>query len=111
MEEYLDYVIAHEDSAIQEEMQDLDGINQLTAFQVRGFRRDLMMYRKQPKESNRILRTLRRLKSKHITENVLFDTAIEGAVYGLDYFTSAEPIQCEKRVLLWTVEVLEGFGV
>ncbi|KAF2997048.1 TRAPP subunit trs31 [Curvularia kusanoi] len=81
MEEYLDYVIAHEDSTTQEEMQGLGGINQLTAFQVRGFRRDLMMYRKQPKESNRILRILRRLKSKHITENVLYDTAIEGALY------------------------------
>lgn len=82
LEAYINTIVANENlesgqPAPQQEAQTTDGSDQLTVFQVRGFRRDIMMYQDQPRESNRLLRILRRLRSKHIPKTVLFDTGIE----------------------------------
>ena len=82
VEAYINAIIAYENSgscqpALQQDAQTTDDSDQLTAFQVRGFRRDIMMYQDQPRESNRLLRILRRLRSKRISKTVLFDTGIE----------------------------------
>lgn len=89
VEAYLKIIIAYENSeacqaALWQEARTTDGSDQLRAFQVRGFRRDILMYQDQPRESNRLLRILRRLRSKHIEKTVLFDTGIEKSL-GLLY--------------------------
>ena len=89
VEAYINTIVGFENleshqPALQQEVQTTDGSDQLTAFQVRGFRRDILMYQDQPRESNRLLRILRRLRSKHISKTVLFDTGIEKSL-GLLY--------------------------
>ena len=82
VEAYINAIVAYENlgscqPTLQQDAQTADDGDQLTAFQVRGFRRDIMMYQDQPRESNRLLRILRRLRSKRIPKTVLFDTGIE----------------------------------
>lgn len=89
VEAYLKTIVAYENSepcqaALKQEAQTTDGSDQLTAFQVRGFRRDILRYQDQPRESNRLLRILRRLRSKHIPKTVLVDIGIEKSL-GLLY--------------------------
>lgn len=85
VEAYINAIVEYENSescqpAIQQDAQTTNDSDQLTAFQVRGFRRDIMMYQDQPQESNRLLRILRRLRSKRIPKTVLFDTGIEKSI-------------------------------
>ena len=84
-EDHLKAIIEYEatetgERMIQQEAQTADDSDWLMAFQARGFRREIMKYRDQPKESNRLLRILRRLEARRISKIVLFDTGIESAV-------------------------------
>ena len=55
--------------------------DELTAFQVRGLRDQIVTYHKQPKESSRILRVLRRLDQKELSDDMLLDTGVQFALH------------------------------
>lgn len=85
IERHLIALIEYEETGVGKHMVQQDAkivgeSDHLTAFQVRGFRREIMTYRHQPIGTSRLFRVLRRLMTRWISKTVLFETGIESAV-------------------------------
>ena len=70
-------------SDIQPEPEASTSSDELTAFQVRGLRSEIVTYHEQPKESSRILRVLRRLNQKALSDDMILDTGVQFALHPL----------------------------
>jgi hypothetical protein len=68
-------------SDIQSEPETSTGSNKLTAFQVRGLRSQIVTYHEQPKESPHILRVLRRLDQKALSDDMILDAGVQFALH------------------------------
>ncbi|KAF1357366.1 hypothetical protein EJ07DRAFT_157671 [Lizonia empirigonia] len=105
LEEYLERVTEDEEveAGLRYAQQDTATVKKsdhLTVFQVRGFIREILTHRNRPREAARILRVLRRLKTRWISETVLFDTGIELAVALLRDHPSGDVQSMARAVLV-----------